>query len=125
MIYLFSGSRDFHDYQVFQKCLNDKNIVLTFSDKVIVGDAKGLDSMVREYCEKHSIPYQVFKADWNKYGNSAGPIRNQAMIDSIPQESKNAVRGLFFIHPSSKGTVHCYNAFKKVFSENNCFVFHL
>lgn len=125
MIYLFSGSRYFDDYDLFQKYLNEKGITLTPTDRVVVGDAKGLDSMVKRYCTTYAIPHQVFTADWNRYGNAAGPIRNQAMVDSIVNEPMQSIRGLFFISPSSKGTVHCYNIFKKQFTDQNCLVFEV
>jgi hypothetical protein len=50
-----------------------------------VGDARGVDKVVRdrlEWVNKARVPtsLHVFKADWDKYGKAAGPIRNREML---------------------------------------------
>ena len=52
--------------------------------KVITGDAKGADSIVKKICDKMDIDCRVYKAHWNMYGRGAGPIRNQKMLDENP-----------------------------------------
>lgn len=37
--------------------------------------------MARCYAADHGISAEGFPADWRKYGKSAGPLRNQQMID--------------------------------------------
>lgn len=48
--------------------------------EVLVGDAKGIDAMVKEICETAGIPCTVFRADWKKHGRGAGPSRNGLMV---------------------------------------------
>jgi len=66
---------------------------------IVVGDhPRGVDRIVRDY-----LPYtEKHDADWNKHGLAAGPIRNQAMVDSGV-----SVCLAFFWTPSSKGTRDC------------------
>lgn len=53
-----------------------------FTDfEVLVGDAKGVDALVLEYCREHSIPCRIYKARWNFYGRRAGLIRNDQMLN--------------------------------------------
>ena len=30
-----------------------------------------------QYAKENNIPYQIFKANWDFYGKSAGPLRNR------------------------------------------------
>lgn len=48
---------------------------------VILGDARGVDAQAREWAIKHGYTYIVHVADWQTHGKSAGPVRNQKMID--------------------------------------------
>lgn len=49
--------------------------------ELILGGAPGADSLVEDWAHVHWVKYRVFKADWDKHGRAAGPIRNQQMID--------------------------------------------
>ena len=46
---------------------------------VISGGAKGVDELGEAYAYLHKIPLEVFNANWNKYGRSAGHMRNEEM----------------------------------------------
>lgn len=47
---------------------------------IIEGEAKGADTMGREFGEYYKIPVLKFPEDWNKYHKGAGPIRNKQML---------------------------------------------
>lgn len=49
---------------------------------VISGGARGADMLGELWAMDHGIPFQVFPADWNKWGKSAGYIRNKEMADN-------------------------------------------
>lgn len=54
-------------------------------DLVICGDCpSGADQSALDWARKHGIGVSCHVAGWNKHGNAAGPIRNQAMIDMAP-----------------------------------------
>jgi hypothetical protein len=49
---------------------------------VIHGGANGADYIAGRWAQDTGgIPVEEFPADWNRHGNSAGPIRNQEMLD--------------------------------------------
>ena len=48
---------------------------------VIHGDCRGADKMAGVVAEKLGMEVIPFPAKWEKHGRSAGPIRNQQMLD--------------------------------------------
>lgn len=51
---------------------------------IIHGDClTGADQLAKRFAEKKEFPCIAFPADWAKFGKSAGPIRNQAMVDYV------------------------------------------
>jgi hypothetical protein len=50
-------------------------------DAVIDGDARGADRMAGEWACRRGIENIKFRAEWEKLGRKAGPIRNQSMLD--------------------------------------------
>lgn len=47
--------------------------------EVVSGDASGADTEGRLWAEARGLPVHRFPADWNRFGNRAGPIRNREM----------------------------------------------
>lgn len=99
-----SGSK--HRDTVFaslEECLKQHEI-----DRVFVGDARGADMFVAQYCEKHEVNYETFHANWTEYGNRAGPMRNERMVSTALEESRKTI-GLCFpkVGSTNKGTLHC------------------
>lgn len=47
---------------------------------LIQGGAKGADYYASIYARSNQIPCEEYEADWDKYGKSAGPIRNSKML---------------------------------------------
>ena len=45
------------------------------------GGATGADALAAAWGTARGVPVEEFKADWKKYGDSAGPRRNQAMLE--------------------------------------------
>jgi len=66
---------------------------------ILVGDADGADRWAVIWCDRRSIPYTRFAADWTKHQKRAGPIRNQTMVDRRPDA------GVSF--PGGFGTADC------------------
>jgi hypothetical protein len=83
-------------------------------DRVIVGGAKGIDMMMLNYMmnlgrinnDAYTHAYDVIRAEWDKYGKAAGPIRNKKMV-------KICTMGAGVWDGSSKGTEQCINELKK------------
>lgn len=49
-------------------------------ETIIEGCARGADRMAEEFAASHNIPISHFPAEWNKYGDPAGAIRNRQML---------------------------------------------
>ena len=49
---------------------------------VICGGARGADTLGKKWAESMNVPIEYFPADWNKFGRSAGPIRNSLMAQN-------------------------------------------
>jgi hypothetical protein len=69
---------------------------------IISGGARGADTLAERYAKEYSIPFELFKADWNKYGKAAGPTCNSEMIDRCDEV-------IAFWDLRSKGTKHMIN----------------
>lgn len=48
---------------------------------IVEGGAYGVDTLAKLYALQNKLPYIEVKADWDKYGRSAGPRRNQKMAE--------------------------------------------
>lgn len=103
---MFSGSRDFSDKEAVLVALR---AVAKQGADVIVGDARGLDQIVRDACERIGIYHVVYRANWSQEGTAAGVRRNQRMIDSGPD------RLIAFYGPSGEtpGTTHAIEAARR------------
>lgn len=103
MIALVCGGRNYHDHDRVSAELNRVNRERGI-EGLIHGAARGADSLAASWmkaridqdyarCSKlrqigqdaHSRLWMVgYKADWEKHGKAAGPIRNQSMLDNNP-----------------------------------------
>lgn len=92
---IVTGGRDFLDYERVKRTLSLFDIGL-----LIHGDCSGADALAKRYAIEHNIMQVPVPAQWNKYGNSAGPIRNREMLEKYP----NAVVLGF---PGGRGTHNC------------------
>lgn len=76
---------------------------LHYPDCVIVsGGAPGVDTWAIEAAVRAKLAYEVFEADWDTYGKSAGPKRNQALVSSLGPGDKLVA----FWDGQSRGTAH-------------------
>lgn len=66
---------------------------------IVTGGAEGPDQMAELWAFAKNIPIIVIKPDWEKYGKSAGPIRNKDIIDNCDEV-------LAYWDGKSKGTQH-------------------
>jgi hypothetical protein len=100
---IIAGSRNFSDYELLRSTCNEelKNIT-----EIVSGTANGADKLGEKYALENNIKIKRFPADWNKYGKSAGYLRNAEMAkygDSL----------IAFWDGKSRGTEHMINLAKK------------
>jgi len=102
---IVAGSRTFNDYEYAKKKLDvllkrKKNVV------IICGTANGADKLGERYAKEKGLEIMYFPPDWEKFGKSAGYIRNKHMA-----EQADAL--IAFWDGESKGTRHMINIANK------------
>ncbi len=111
---LICGSRDWDDFTTIKKYLEEvKNTADNNLQKpitIIHGGCKGADSIAGYQAKQLGFQVRVFKADWNKYGKAAGPIRNKQMLD---EGNPNLVVAFHNALEESKGTLDMVSQAKK------------
>lgn len=113
---LVCGGRDFalleksieasNQRSFIYKTLQEINLRHDPIEVLIEGDAKGVDRCAGSWARSHGITNRKFPADWKKYGNSAGPIRNQQMLDE-------GLPDLVMAFPGGTGTADMVRRAKK------------
>lgn len=107
-IVLVTGSREWTDtakiYAALQKHLgNEIQAILVHGDC-----PTGADAIANSWAQSQpGIAVDAQPANWERFGRSAGPRRNQAMVD------RGADICLAFPKGQSRGTRHCMRAAEK------------
>ena len=105
---IVAGGRDFDDYDLLSSVLTD----YIASKKVVIisGTARGADALGERFAADNGLEIRLFPADWNKYGKSAGIIRNCEMANYAGQDT-----GILFAFwdGKSRGTKHMITVAKK------------
>lgn len=98
------GSRSITNYKLVERVIRDSGFEIT---ELVSGKCpKGVDHLGEIWATKHNIPIKYFPADWDKFGRSAGMLRNSQLI-----EYSDAV---IIIHDGvSKGTKDSWTKAKK------------
>jgi len=81
MIYAVVGSRSLADSYEAVALVLDSFFIGKKVDCICHGGAEGVDSHSGAWAEQNGIPVKIFEADWEKFGASAGPIRNQLIVN--------------------------------------------
>lgn len=80
---LVCGGRYFNNKDTLYQVLdNVVSLVPNYTPIIINGGASGADTLSCFYASDRNIPYEVYVADWETHGRSAGPIRNKEMLTS-------------------------------------------
>jgi hypothetical protein len=64
---------------------------------LVHGGASGADFLAEAWAKMHRVPWTEYKADWEKHGKAAGPIRNRFMFD-------DSLVNVVIAFPGGKGT---------------------
>ena len=126
---------------VGSRSITDKNLVISFmeechlfnydDDKIVSGGARGVDTIAENYAKEHKMKTAIFKPDWDKYGKSAGMIRNADIIGKCDKciciwdgESNGTKNDIELCEQMNKP---CYilntSTGEKIFPEENLFDF--
>lgn len=102
---LICGGRDYIDAEYLDNFLDDLHVRYKFT-QVIHGAQRGADLLADAWAKLRKIDRRPFPADWTKYGNAAGPIRNSQML-------KQGKPDLVVAFPGDKGTADMMAKAKK------------
>lgn len=73
---IICGSRTISDYQEVGRAIQASGFRVT---TVISGGARGVDRMGEIWARTNNRLLKIYRANWRKYGNSAGYLRNAQM----------------------------------------------
>lgn len=78
---IIAGGRDFDDYALLARTVDE--FLSDRQDEVTVfcGKAQGADSLGARYAAERGYAIAYFPADWRRYGRRAGPVRNRKMAE--------------------------------------------
>jgi hypothetical protein len=79
---LFFGDRNWTAAMPIIECLRKEKDAHGINLLVVTGGARGADSLATFHARAMQIRVEEYKADWERFGKAAGPIRNQVMLDS-------------------------------------------
>jgi hypothetical protein len=95
---IIAGSRNFNDYNLLKTSCD--NLLTQFTNiEIVSGTARGADKLGERYAREKGYDIKQFPANWDKFGKSAGYIRN----DEMAQYSDMLIA---FWDGTSKGTKH-------------------
>ncbi len=105
------GSRDFawHDTPWDEPRTEGKQVFiqqvvgrLTQGDYVVTGGAAGADFWAEYFAVHYKVSRIVHEAQWEKYGKSAGPIRNRLVVSDA-----DVLFAFYSDKSKSRGTQNC------------------
>lgn len=93
------GSREFPDRSLVKDYIHKLWKELETRPTIISGGARGVDAWAEKIASECTLPTDIYPADWDRYGKSAGFKRNKKMV-----EAADAI--VAFWDGESKGTKH-------------------
>ena len=102
---IIAGTRSFQDYGLLCKILKETEIGNI--KEIVCGGARGADKLGERYAKEFGYSLKYFYPNWEKYGKSAGVIRNHEMGDYADYL-------LAFWDGASKGTKDMIDYMKKI-----------
>lgn len=92
------GYRSYYNYvdfsNIINEFINDHDV-----KTIITGDCRGTDTLAQKYAINNNLQLIIHKANWDKYGKRAGPMRNKEIVI-------NADYLIAFVSKESIGTWH-------------------
>lgn len=81
---IVAGTRTFDDYEFL--CYHCDYFLSEMRKKrrivIVSGRANGADQMGERYARERGYSLRTYPANWERYGNRAGPIRNELMAQN-------------------------------------------
>ncbi len=115
------GGRDYNDYPRLQQVIEtyftkETNGFKQFTfDTIVSGAASGADRLGATFAKEHNIKLIEYPADWQRWGRSAGFIRNEDIIKAADcvlcmwdGQSKGSANSLSIAKRLKKDTIVIY-----------------
>ena len=104
-----AGCRDYENYieakEYIDFCI--QNLKKKYKLIFLSGGCRGADTLGERYAKEEGFEIEYYPAQWERYGKSAGPLRNFEM-------AKNADYVICFWNNKSKGTKSMIELAKKL-----------
>ena len=91
------GSRSIKDYNLIESVIL-QHISITEINEIVSGGAVGVDTLAREFAQKHGIKLTEFLPEREKFGREAARLRNTTIIEHCD-------RCFAFVKNNSRGTL--------------------
>ena len=85
---LVCGGRDYADAQRVEQ-----ELVALGPTEIAQGGARGADALAHAWAKARGVPVATYLPDWRSFGASAGPLRNQRMLDEFRPDLVLAFHG--------------------------------
>ena len=81
---VIAGCRNYNNYEEAKTYINLCISNIRNGNKIIIlsGGASGADKIGERYAKENGFEVELYPADWDKHGRSAGPIRNKLMAEN-------------------------------------------
>lgn len=79
MVVIIAGSRTITDYAIVERAIERSGWQSEIWYVLEGEEPNGVDNLAKIWAENNGAVCLPFEADWDKYGNPAGPIRNRTM----------------------------------------------
>lgn len=99
---IIAGSRHIVDPFDLNDALSFFNLTATRVSAVLCGECRGADKLGSLWAKENDIPVESFPADWGRYPQQAGHLRNAAMAadaeallvlwDGVSRGTKSMIR---------------------------------
>lgn len=110
---IVAGSRGFDNFPLLEMMILEHYNPSEL--EIISGNARGADRLGIQFAHKYNCKIKVFPAEWDKYGKSAGMIRNKQM-------GNYADKAIVFWDNKSKGTKNMIQEMQK--QNKECRIIH-
>ena len=77
---IIAGSRKITDYKTVLNAIRKSIEISGIRPTCIIsGGANGIDKLGEKFAKEFEFPLEIHNAEWDKYGNKAGFVRNEQM----------------------------------------------
>lgn len=87
---IICGDRECEDMAILEQAIKDSGFKIT---KVIYGDARGADTLGKEWAENNGIPFKTYKPKWDDIKAEGAVVKEKINNWTKKKEKYNAMAG--------------------------------